>query len=448
MRMRELEASREIFTGPLPQLVLQVPLVLVFLLAIWVLAGPIVFVPLAILPVQAALGLMLIPRARERERRAARLATERRRLVLETLTHATTLRAIGAEAPWLARFRDISAAAAAANAKAARAGHAVELVAQLGLPVAACGVAALGATLVIEGRITAGALVAGIMLTWRVLVPLQSFFLAASRARQVADSVSQLHRMQALPEEPRPAPDAPRPRVHGRALRLENVVLRGAGGATLLAGASLALPEGARVALTGPSGTGKSTLLRCALGLVPPQGGIVTLGGVNIAQMDPAALRARIGYLPQRPALIYGTIAQNLRLAAPAAKDAELAEACDEVGILDDVLALPEGFDTRLNDLEKSRLPQSLLQGIALAQALLRRPELLLLDDPTRALDRAREAKLAALLRRLHGSVGVLIVTHRADLIRSCDRAYALDQGVLRTLAPPPAAVPRPETAS
>jgi ATP-binding cassette, subfamily C, bacterial LapB len=406
-----------------------------------------VLVPLLILPVQVAVALVVVPRAREKERRAALLAAERRQMILETLSHAGTLRAIGAEAAWLARFRERSAAAASAHARAARAGHAVELVAQLGLPFAACGVAALGAHLVIEGRVSPGALVAAIMLSWRVIVPLQTFFLAISRARQVVESVAQLHRLQAMAEEPRPPPDAPRAKGRGRALRLDGVVLRGPGGGTLLAGGSLALPEGARLALTGPSGAGKSTLLRCALGLVPPQGGIVTLGGVNIAQLDPATLRARIGYLPQRPALIYGTVAQNLRLAAPAAEDAELADACEEVGILEDILAMPEGFATRLNDLDKARQAQSLLQGLALAQALLRRPEILLLDDPTRALDRAREERLAALLRRLHGQVGVLIVTHRADLIRSCDRAFALEQGQLRMLAPPPAAAPRPETA-
>lgn len=448
MRMRDLETSREVFTGPLPQLILQVPLVIVFLGVIWALAGLVVVVPLLILPVQFAAALVLVPRAREKEHRAALLATERRHMILETLSHAGTLRAIGAEAAWLARFRDISAAAAAAHARAARAGHAVELVAQLGLPAAACGVAALGAHLVIEGRVSAGALVAAIMLSWRVIIPLQTLFLAISRARQIVDSVAQLHRLQALAEEARPAPDAPRAKGHGRTLRLDGVVLRVPGGGTLLAGASLALPEGARVALTGPSGAGKSTLLRCALGLMPPQAGVVTLGGVNIAQLDPSTLRARMGYLPQRPALIYGTVAQNLRLAAPAAEDSDLAEACEEVGILEHILAMPQGFATRINDLDKARLAQSLLQGLALAQALLRRPEILLLDDPTHALDRAREERLAALLRRLHGTVGVLIVTHRADLIRSCDRAFTLDHGQLRVLTPPAGAALRPETAS
>jgi ABC-type bacteriocin/lantibiotic exporter with double-glycine peptidase domain len=437
MRMREVESAREVFTGPLPHLLLQLPLALLFLLAIWALAGLVVVVPLALLPVQILAATILVPRARERERRAGLLSTERRRMMLETLSHAATLRAIGAEAAWLARFREISGAAAAAHAQAARAAHAVETVAQVGLPVAAAGMSTVGAALVIQGSISPGALVAAIMLAWRLLVPMQSFLLAASRARQVADSVRQLHRLQALRGEARPAVDAPNPVLRGHALRFEGIVCRAANGAPpVLAGVSLLVPQGARVAITGPSGAGKSTLLRVALGILAPQAGAVMLGGVNIAQLEPATLRARIGYLPQRPALIYGTIAQNLRLSAPLAEDGELSAACEAAGILEEIRALPEGFGTRLNDIAKESLPQSLRQGIALAQALLRRPDILLLDDPTLALDRAREARLQALLAQIHGQVSVLMVTHRADLIRGADAVYLLERGSLAAVDP------------
>jgi ATP-binding cassette subfamily C protein/ATP-binding cassette subfamily C protein LapB len=437
-RLREIEAARELFGGPLPNLMLQVPLVLLFLLAIWAIAGPLVLVPLAVLPLQLLGAVLLVPRARVAEQRAGALATERRRVMLETLAHAPTLRALGAEAVWLARFRDLSAGAAMAQARATRAAHAVQVLAQAGLPVSAAGIAAVGAMLVIGGQITAGALVAAIMLAWRVLSPLQSMLLAASRGRQVADAVRQLHRLQALPEEPRPPAEAPKPAPRGAALAIERIVVRHAGAAEpALAGVSLRVPPGARVAITGQAGAGKSTLLRCVLGLVQPQAGLVTLGGVNIGQFDPAALRQRIGYLPQRPALIYGTVAQNLRLAAPAATDAELAEACAGIGILDDIQALPNGFGTRLDDAMKERLASSLGQGIALAQALLRRPEILLLDDPARGLDTAREAALLALLDRLRGRVGVLMVTHRPHHIAGCDLVLRLDRGAVAAFGKP-----------
>lgn len=447
MRMRELEAARELFSGPLPHLLLQLPLVVLFLLTIWAVAGAVVLVPLALLPLQLLAAAVLVPRARAAERQAGLLGTERRQMMLETLSHSATLRMTGVEAAWLARFRGVSGAAAAAQARAARAAHAVETIATAGLPLAAAGMASVGAVMVIEGRISAGALVAAIMLGWRVLVPMQSFLLAASRGRQVADAVRQLHRLEGLREEARPPADAPRPALRGGALRFEGVVHRaGPDAPPVLAGASLVLAQGARVAITGPAGSGKSTLLRVAIGLVQPQGGTVTLGGVNIAQFDPAALRARIGYLPQRPALIYGTVAQNLRLAAPLAATDELATTCDELGILDDILALPDGFETRLDDIAKDRLPQSLRQGLALAQAMLRRPEILLLDDPTRALDAKREARLDALLDRLHGQVGVLLVTQRAALIRRCDAVHVLDRGSLVTSDPGGTAPRRPRT--
>ena len=439
--MREIEAVRELFAGPLPHLVLQIPLVVLFLLTIWAVAGPVVLVPLALLPLQLVAGAVLVPRARAAEREASLLGAERRRMKLETLTHAATLRMVGAEGAWLSRFRGLSGATAAAQARAARCAHGVETIATAGLPLAAAGMATVGAALVIEGRIAAGALVAAIMLGWRVLVPMQSFLLAASRGRQVADAVRQLHRLETLREEPRPPPEAPRAAPRNATLRFEGVTWRGAPDApAVLVGASLVVRPGARVALTGPAGSGKSTLLRLAIGLVQPQAGIVTLGGVNIAQFDPAALRVHFGYLPQRPALIYGTIAQNLRLAAPLATEEELVATCEELGILEDIRALPEGFDTRLDDLAKDRLPQSLRHGLALAQALLRRPEVLLLDDPTRALDAAREARFDALLDRLHGQVGVLLVTQRAALIRRCDAAHVLERGSLVATDPSGAA--------
>jgi ATP-binding cassette subfamily C protein/ATP-binding cassette subfamily C protein LapB len=431
-RMREVEAARELFSGPLPQLILQVPLVVLFLLVIWLISGPLVLVPLAVLPLQILAALVLVPRARVAERRAATLIAERRRVMLETLSHAMTLRAVGAEAAWLARFRDLSAGAASAQARATLASHSVQAVVQAGMPVSAAALATVGAHLVIQGVITSGALVASIMMSWRMLAPMQSLLLAASRGRQVADSVRQLHRLQSLREEPRPPPDAPMPTPRDHSLRFDRAFYRPTPNAEpVLAGVSLAVPAGARVAVTGPSGAGKSSLLRLALGLAQPQAGAVLFGGVNLAQFEPAELRARIGYVPQRPGLIYGTIAQNLRLAAPAAVENELEAVCDEIGILDDLRVLPEGFATRIDDLGKERLSQGLGQGLAIAQALLRRPRLLLLDDPTRGLDAARIARLDALLDRLRGRVTILMVTHRIAQLRACDLVVTLERGVV-----------------
>jgi len=445
-RMREVEAARELFTGPLPQAMLHVPVVLLFLVAILAVGGALVLVPLVVLPLQALGAALLAPGARAREAASGSLSAERRRMMLETIHYAETLRLLHIDGPWTERFRDLSAGAAAAQAAATRASQAMQGLAQIGLPIAGASMAALGAWLVVHNSITPGALVTTIMLSWRVLVPMQSLVLIASRGRQVTEAVRQLHRLQQLREEPRPPPGAAMVVPRDHSLRFDRVVFRPSTGAEpALAGVSLHVPEGARAAVTGPSGSGKSSLLRLALGLAQPQGGHVTLGGVNIAQFDPDQLRARIGYVPQRPGLIYGTIGQNLRLAEPAASDEELADACERIGILADIRSLPHGFETMLDDLTKHRLPQTLRQGIAIAQALLRRPVLLLLDDPVRLLDEAREAKLQALLDELHGSTTVLMVTHRPSQMRRADLLVVLDRGTLVSAGPPGA--PRPGAA-
>ena len=369
-------------------------------------------------------------------------------MVLETLGHAGVLRAAGLEQAWLDRLRDVSADAASARAQAGKAAALVEALTQSLLPAAAALMAALGAMRVMEGTMTAGALVGAIMLGWRLLLPLQGAMLAAGRLGQVRGALRQLDRLLALREEPRPARDAPMPRPRGHALRLEGVALRGAGAGFALAQISLDFPEGARIAITGGSGAGKSMLLRVAAGLLTPQAGAVTLGGVHLAQFPPAQLHACIALLPQRPRLIYGSVAQNLRLSAPAATDAELARACQQVGVLGLVEGLPRGFATRLGDLEKDMLPRGLRQGIAIAQALLRRPRILLLDDPTAGLDEQEASRFRQLLQQLHGHVTVVLATQQAGLIAGSDATHALFQGRLLpgqpAAAPPPQAAPQP----
>jgi ABC-type multidrug transport system fused ATPase/permease subunit len=140
---------------------------------------------------------------------------------------------------------------------------------------------------------------------------------------------------------------------------------------------------------------------------------------------------------------VYGTLAQNLRLAAPTASVTELLGACQDAGILEQLDRLPAGLDTRLSDLDKDHLPESFRQGLALAQALLRRPDILLLDDPARWMDDAAEHRLLALLDRLHGRVTVMMVTHRPSHIRRADMVLALEGGQILRAAPPDQA-PRP----
>ncbi|MFI6009317.1 thiol reductant ABC exporter subunit CydD [Streptomyces sp. NPDC051243] len=188
---------------------------------------------------------------------------------------------------------------------------------------------------------------------------------------------------------------------------------------------SFAIEHGETVALVGPSGAGKSTLLNALLGFVRPADGRVLVGGADLAELDLEEWRSRIAWVPQRPHLYAGTIAENVRLARPDADDAAVRRALEDAGALEFVDALPRGMDTVLGE-DGSGLSAGQRQRLALARAFLADRPVLLLDEPTAALDGATEAEVVEAVRRLAVGRTVLLVVHRPALLGVADRVVRL----------------------
>ncbi|MFD6934915.1 thiol reductant ABC exporter subunit CydD [Streptomyces goshikiensis] len=188
---------------------------------------------------------------------------------------------------------------------------------------------------------------------------------------------------------------------------------------------SLTVEPGECVALTGPSGAGKSTLLHVLLGFVTPTAGRVRVGGVDLAELSPEQWRERIAWVPQRPHLFAGTIAENVRLARPGASDADVAEALKDAGAWAFVAALPRGVDTALGE-GGAGLSAGQRQRLALARAFLADRPVLLLDEPTAALDGETEAAVVDAVRRLAVGRTVLLVVHRPALLAVAGRVVTV----------------------
>ena len=200
------------------------------------------------------------------------------------------------------------------------------------------------------------------------------------------------------------------------------------GSAAVLDGASLTILPGEKVVLVGPNGAGKSTTLSLLLGFISPSSGSVTVGGADLRGLDPEAWRRRLSYLSERPTLIAGSLADNLRLADPAAGDDRLREVLNEMGAGDLVASLPHGLSTQLGEGGR-QVSAGERQRIALARAVLRRASLHLLDEPTSHLDDETEANVVEALGRALSGRSALIVTHRPAVLRLADRVVTLRGG-------------------
>jgi ATP-binding cassette subfamily C protein CydC len=228
---------------------------------------------------------------------------------------------------------------------------------------------------------------------------------------------------------PVPDPTDPAAMPASTALRFEAVEFRWQPDRpSVFDGLSLDIPQGARVALLGPSGAGKSTLAALALKVVAPRSGQIRLGGVDIATLPTALVRARIGWLGQTTHLFDDTIAANLLLARPDADEAALWAALDAARIGDVVRTLPERLDTWVGE-GGTRFSGGEGRRLALARALLSTAPILILDEPCAGLDAEAERSFLQILNETAADRTVILITHRLIGIERLDRIFRLSSG-------------------
>jgi len=191
---------------------------------------------------------------------------------------------------------------------------------------------------------------------------------------------------------------------------------------------SFHIQPGEHVALLGRVGSGKSTLLRLMLGLYQPKGGTIRIDGVDLRQLDPTQLRRNVGYVPQDATLFFGSLKENILLAMPHLDDADLLAAAQVAGLADMVNTHPRGFDLMVGERGES-LSGGQRQGVAIARAVIHNPPILLLDEPTGAMDHSSEETIKRNLRQLAAGKTMVIVTHRTALLDLVDRIIVVDNG-------------------
>lgn len=285
----------------------------------------------------------------------------------------------------------------------------------------------LGAYLVLQSDITAGAMIAGSILLGRALAPIEMVIGQWGAIAEAAQAWRRLANLLGL-EAPAPVRMAlPRPKALLEVSQI-SVVPPGAR-VPSLRGVGFRVEPGQAVGVIGPSGAGKSTLARAITSVWLPAAGQIRLDGATLDQYDPEALGGYIGYLPQSVTLFEGTIAENIARLAEMPDAAKVVAAARAAAAHDMILELPEGYDTRVSGLG-ARLSGGQIQRIGLARALYGDPVLLVLDEPNSALDNDGSLALNRAIQAIKADGrAVLIMAHRPSAIKECDRLLVLSGG-------------------
>ena len=205
---------------------------------------------------------------------------------------------------------------------------------------------------------------------------------------------------------------------------------------TALRDASVAINRGERVGIVGPSGGGKSTLIRLLLGLVPADSGTVFVNDVPIHKYDRNTWSERIGVVPQSAQVLNGTVAENLRLFRDGITDKDLWWALNVADLSQDVKAMPDALQTRIGAGSRT-LSGGQQQRLAIARAFATRPHLVVMDEPTSSIDAMSEAAVSDAIERLPDDVTIIIVSHRMRILRGCDRLIVVENGEITANGPP-----------
>ncbi len=385
-----------------------------------------VVVPLVVLP------LMMFGR---RERKLSRTAQERvadlAATAEETLNGLRTVQAFTHEGVDRARFgREVENSVAAALRRVASRTALILTVILLGFGAITFSLW-VGGRDVVEGRMTGGELSAFVFYAVLLASSVATFselWGEIQRAAAAADRLLELLSAKSAveaPADPVPLPSPPRGHVAFDRVRFAYPTRPGQ---AALDGISFEVRPGETVAIVGPSGAGKTSLFQLLLRFYDPQSGRVVLDGVDIARVDPTALRARLGLVAQEPTIFSATAAENIRYGRPDATEAEVRAAAEAAAAHGFISALPEGYATHLGA-RGVTLSGGQRQRIAIARAILRDPPVLLLDEATSALDAESEQAVQRALERLAEGRTTLVVAHRLATVRRADRILVMEAG-------------------
>lgn len=428
-QIRELDAVRDFFTSTTIGTLSDLPFVALFLMVIWMIGGPLVWVLIAAIPLIVLPGLLAQWPLSRMSRQKLRQGAVRNGVLIEALSSAETVKALQGEGRFQQLLEEYTEYVSHNNMRTHRLSSLLSYGATAVQQVSYIMVIVAGVYEVAAGNMTTGAMLAAGILSSRTISPLTRLSGIFARWQQMRAALKGLDSVMRSPVD-RPAGRrfVHRTRLQGE-YSLEELAFRYDDEAgPILQIPSLTFASRSATALLGANGSSKSTLLKLLAGLYQPSNGRILLDGTEMRQIDPADLRKAIGYLPQDVKLFYGSVRDNLLLGLAGREDEELLEALKFAGAETLVRDHPLGLDRKLGE-GGAGMSGGQRQSMGLARLWLRDPSIVLLDEPTAAMDYMLEMQVIENLRTWLSGRTSIIATHRQPILRLVDRAVVMKNG-------------------
>ena len=427
--LRGFEQVRDFIASSTVTALIDLPFALLFVAVLaWI-------SPWLALPVLVAFGLILAlgyslqHRLHALSETTYQASAQRNATLIESLSAIETIKSQGAESVIQSKWERANLFLASTNVKMRGLSSGAMLATSTLTQGVSVAMILIGVYLITQRELTMGALIAAGMLSGRALAPagqIVGLLMQYQGARTALDSLNKI--MDLAVERPAGESFIQRPQLRG------DIEFRGVKFAypgrtdAAIDGISFKITAGERVALIGRVGSGKSTIQRLIMGLYQPTDGAVLLDGIDLRQLDPADVRRNLGCVSQDVTLFQGTLRENITFGLPYADDSAVVAAADVAGLTDFINRHPRGFDMQVGERGES-LSGGQRQGVGIARAVLHNAPLLLLDEPTSAMDFSTEARITAKVTDFASDKTVVLVTHRTSMLAMATRVIVIDGG-------------------
>jgi len=427
--IHEFQGLRDFLASLTLTSLIDLPFTLLILMVIAIIGGHLVWIPIIAFPLALGIGYALQKPLLATMERTMALASERQSSLIETLAGLDAVKVNNAESErqymWEQTLGTLSRLELRVKVLSGLAMNITLLIQQLAGVAMIC----VGVYMIIDGNLTMGGLVASYMLSGRALGPLSQLNGLLARYQQAKVTMSSTDQMMSLPQE-RNFEERPLSRqVLQGAIEFRGVDFTYPNQQNMaLKGINLNIRPGEKVGIIGRSGSGKSSLAKLIVGLYEANAGSLLVDGVDIRQIDVSELRHNLGYVPQDIQLLAGTLRDNLVSGARYIEDELILQAAELSGVHEFARLHPDGYELQVGE-RGQNLSGGQRQNVALGRALLLNPQILLLDEPTSAMDNTGEERLKQRLQAVIENKTVLLVTHRASLLSLVDRLIVIDRG-------------------
>ena len=430
-QVRQFETVRDFAASASMAVITDLPFALLFIFMIFTVAGPLAVVPLAAIFIVMITAILVQYPMHKLMLETFRDQSAMMGVLIESIEGIETLRVTGASGIMIKRYEEL-------NATTAHSGMRFRIISNIvmtffNLVQQAQGIIVMvwGTYLIHQGELSTGALVGCMMFAGRAIGPVGQFVQLAMRFQTAKTAMAGLNSLMSMPIERDPARSYLQKTKFNGSIEIQKLSFAYPSTGNhkppiALRDVSLSIEPGERVAFVGKIGSGKSTLLRMIAGLFQPIEGQVKIDGIDIRQIDPVDFRNQIGYVTQDLRLFRGTLRENIFLGRSAATVDAFMEVVALTGLDKIADAHPMGYDMPIGSMGLG-LSGGQRQLVALARALVTRPKILLMDEPTSAMDMQTEAMFTKRLEDIVKGRTVIIVTHRPSLLSVVDRIVVMD---------------------